>query len=257
MIKSLIVEDEDLAAARLAEMIGRVANDVEIIGRTASVSETIEFLKSSNPDLMFLDINLSDGFSFEIFEAQRFETPPIIFTTAYSEYAIRAFELNSVSYLLKPITPENLSQALEKYRHFKWAEDEQDTQQVNYKKLIDDLLNPFKERFLIKINNKLETIKVEDIGYFFSEDKVSFIMLKSGRYVPIDYSLKTLSEQLDPSKFFRINRKYLVHINSIREMYYTSKSKIKVELQPENANESDLIFVAIEKVGLFKKWLSK
>ena len=119
MIRALIVEDEDLAARRLIEMIGRLPEEIEIIGRTSSIKDTIAFLKTMEFDLMFLDINLSDGFSFEIFEPMGFETPPIIFTTAYSEFAIRAFELNSISYLLKPVTAENLSLALKKFKIYK------------------------------------------------------------------------------------------------------------------------------------------
>ena len=257
MIRALIVEDEDLAARRLMEMIGKLPYEIEIVGRTSSIKDTIAFLKTREFDLMFLDINLSDGFSFEIFEPIGFETPPIIFTTAYSEFAIRAFELNSISYLLKPVTIEHLSLALNKFKIYNRDNKNLEEQNSRYKNLIDDLLNPFKKRFLVKINNRLKTINVEEISYFYSEDKLCFILLKNGQKVPVDYSLKTLSEQLDPLQFFRLNRKYLVHIDSIGEMYYTSKSKIKIELEPENPNEKEPIFVAIEKIGLFKKWLSR
>ncbi|MGD1947262.1 MAG: LytR/AlgR family response regulator transcription factor [Croceivirga sp.] len=256
MIRVLIVEDEDLAARRLIEMIGRLPYNIEIVGRTTSIEDTIAFLKTMDFDLMFLDINLSDGFSFEIFEPIGFETPPIIFTTAYSEFAIRAFELNSISYLLKPVTTENLTVALKKFKTYDRNDKNLQEQNNRYKKLIEDLSNPYRKRFLVKINNRLKTITIEKISYFFSEEKLCFMQLKTGQRVPVDYSLKNLSEQLDPLKFFRVNRKYLVHIDSIREMYYTSKSKIKVELEPVNPNETEPIFVAIEKIGLFKKWLS-
>ena len=256
MIRVLIVEDEDLAARRLIEMLSRTSEEIDIIGRTSSVKETHEFLLEQTPDLMFLDINLSDGYSFSIFDKEGFDTPPIIFTTAYSEFAIKAFELNSISYLLKPVTQEHLSLALKKYKHLKELASTEDNLQ-KYQKLFKDILNPYRERFLIKLNHKLETVKVEDISYFFSEDKVTFIMLSTGKTLPIEQSLKTLERELDPTNFYRINRKYLLHISSISKMYYTSKSKIKVELTPANSNDSDLIFVAIEKVGQFKKWLAK
>lgn len=257
MIRALIVEDEDLAARRLIEMIDRMPYKIEIVGRTSSIKDTIAFIKTMEFDLMFLDINLSDGFSFEIFEPIGFETPPIIFTTAYSEYAIRAFELNSISYLLKPVTTENLYLALKKFKIYNGNHKNREEQSNTYKKLVDDLRNPFKKRFLVKINNRLKTINIEEIGYFFSEDKLCFMLLKNRQKIPLDYSLKTLSEQLDPLQFFRINKKYLIHIDSIKEMYYTSKSKIKIELNPENPNEDGPIFIAIEKIGMFKKWLSR
>ncbi|MEM8509788.1 MAG: LytTR family DNA-binding domain-containing protein [Bacteroidota bacterium] len=257
MIRALIVEDEDLAARRLIEMIDRLPYKIEIVGRTASIKDTIAFIKTMEFDLMFLDINLSDGFSCEIFESIGFETPPIIFTTAYSEYAIRAFELNSISYLLKPVTTESLSLALRKFKIYNEIDKNREEQNKKYKKLVDDLRNPFKKRFLVKINNRLKTINIKEISYFFSEDKLCFMLLKNRQKVPLDYSLKTLSEQLDPLQFFRINKKYLIHIDSIKEMYYTSKSKIKIELNPENPNEDEPIFIAIEKIGMFKKWLSR
>ena len=256
MIRAVIVEDEALEARRLIEMIDRLPYKIEIVGRTSSIKDTIAFIKTVEFDLMFLDINLSDGFSFEIFEPIGFETPPIIFTTAYSEYAIKAFELNSISYLLKPVTTENLSLALNKFKIYNGNHKNREEQSNTYKKLVDDLRNPFKKRFLVKINNRLKIINIEEISYFFSEDKLCFMLLKNRLKIPLDYSLKTLSEQLDPLQFFRINKKYLIHIDSIKEMYYTSKSKIKIELDPENPNENEPIFIAIEKIGMFKKWLS-
>jgi len=254
MIKVLVVEDEDLAAQRLQELIRETAPDIEIVGRTSSIEETVRFLKAQEVDLMFLDINLSDGYSFSIFEKSEYKTPPIIFTTAYSQYAIKAFELNSISYLLKPIKVEALQLAIEKYRHLSEANKERLDE--DYSKLIEDFLKPYKERFLVKVNNKLETVSVADISYFYSEDKLTFIMLHTGRYVPIEFSLKALEDKLDPAQFYRVNRKYLVHINSIKEMYYLSKSKIKIELNPPNKNDKELNFVAVEKIGKFKKWLS-
>ncbi|MEM6726539.1 MAG: LytTR family DNA-binding domain-containing protein, partial [Bacteroidota bacterium] len=194
------------------------------------------------------------GFSLSIFEEGDFKPPPIIFTTAYSQYAIRAFEYNSISYLLKPIKQEALQHAIEK---FYYAQENKPTyEDPNYKQLVQHLLKPYKERFLVKTNQKLETIQTIDISYFFSEDKLTFLMLKSGQSKPIDFSLKQLEEQLNPSDFYRINRKYLIHHSSIKEMFYASKSKIQVQLHPANKHEKQPIFVAIEKIGQFKKWLS-
>ena len=205
---------------------------------------------------MLLDINLSDGLSFSIFEKNDYNTPSIIFTTAYSEYAIKAFELNSVSYLLKPINRQDLKQAIDKYLYIKSKSSNQNHENKNYQDLMANFFKSYKERFLVKINNTLETIYIEDISYFYSEDKLTFIMLISGKTLPLDQSLKHIEQQIDPTQFYRINRKYLVSHNSIKKMYYTSKSRIKIELTPENKNDSDLNFVAIEKIGQFKKWLS-
>ena len=127
----------------------------------------------------------------------------------------------------------------------------------DYQKLIQDFFKPYKERFLIKFNNKLETILASDISYFYSEDKLTFAMLNSGRSLPIDLSLKQLEQELNPRDFYRINRKYMLSHASIQEMYYTAKSRIKVDIAPANKNEQEFIFVAIEKIGQFKKWLAK
>lgn len=253
MIKTLIVEDEHLAAQRLEAIIHEVDSSIEIIGRTSSIAETRDFIANNDIDLMFLDISLSDGFSFSIFKNQDFKTPPIIFTTAYSEYAIKAFQLNSISYLMKPIQREHLKSAIEKYKHFKESDE---NSSLPYQELLNTYLKSYKKRFLIKLNNRLEKIDVKDIAYFYSEDKLTFIKLYNGKSVPFDATLKTLEEEVNPSDFFRINRKYILNINAIQEMYYTSKSKIQVKLTPQN-NDSLPIFVAIEKLGQFKKWLSK
>ncbi|MGY6648149.1 LytR/AlgR family response regulator transcription factor [Wenyingzhuangia sp. IMCC45574] len=255
MIKALIVEDEDLAAQRLKAIIEEVAPTVSIIRRTTSIAETRDFLASTNVDLMFLDINLSDGFSFSIFNNKDFKTPPIIFTTAYSEYAIKAFELNSISYLLKPIKREELKKAIEKYNHhFSKTENNFHPEQISY---LNEIFKKYKQKFLVKVNNRLTSVDIKSINYFYTEDKLTFIMLESGKSLPYEQSLKSIELEINPNDFFRINRKYLIHHRAIKEMYYSSKSKIKIELTPANKQDNQLNFIAIEKIGQFKKWLSK
>lgn len=253
MIKVLIVEDEDLAADRLAKALREIDSEIDIVGRTTSVEETKAFLEANEIDLFFLDINLSDGYSFDIFKNDQVNLTPIIFTTAYSEFAIKSFELNSVSYLLKPINRKQLIAAYEKFKHLhnanKWHA-------VDYNQLLEGLMLKQKKRFLIKVNTKLHAINSEDIAYFFTEDKLSFMMLWTGKLFPIEKSLKAIELELHSSSFFRINKRYLVHLEAIEQMYYTSKSKIKIELKPSNKNDVSPIFVAIEKIGKFKKWLS-
>lgn len=255
MIKALIVEDEILAADRLQVLIHEIASEIKIENKTHSVYDTIAYLKEYSVDLIFLDINLSDGLSFEIFDQIKNRTP-IIFTTAYSEHAIKAFEQNSISYLLKPIKREELALAISKFKTY-YDSNNRTRFAVNfdYQELFQNFTT-YKKRFLVKMNNSLEAIDVNEINYFYSQDKVTFLVTESGNRLPIELTLKQIESELDPSVFFRINRKYIIALESIKKMYYVSKSRIKVELTPENSYESDDVFVAIEKIGKFKKWLS-
>lgn len=246
MIKAVIIEDEHLVAERLKTMAESIDPEISIIKIIMSVAEAITYLSTNKPDLIFLDINLSDNYCFKIFEQVNVQSP-IIFVTAYSEYAIKAFELNSIDYLLKPISYNNLQKSLEKFK--KWA------LLPDYNRLIIDLESRYKKRFLVKLNNQLRSIAIENIAYFFSEDKLTFITLHDGKKLPFEYSLKKIEEQIDPTHFFRVNKKYLISLNAIDQMYYVSKSKIRIILKP--VREKENIFVAIEKIGTFKIWLSK
>ncbi|WP_109437083.1 MULTISPECIES: LytR/AlgR family response regulator transcription factor [Aquimarina] len=247
MTKAIIIEDESIAAIRLQNLIHEVNDQITIIKVLSSVNESIHYLSSENPDLIFLDINLSDGYSFEIFKILEINIP-IIFTTAYSEYAIKAFEQNSIDYLLKPINKEALQRSISKFSLLNKKE------LPKYKDLYLHNGQGFKKRFLVKMNSSLKTVDITEIAYFYTQEKLTFIALWSGKKMPIDFSLKKLELELDPSVYFRINKKYIINLKSIGEMYYTSKSRIKVSLNP-SPNE-DNIFVAIEKLGKFKKWLS-
>ena len=247
MIYAVIIEDEELSAVRLQKLIQEVCKDVVISKILSSVKESIAYLSSNEPDLIFLDVNLSDGYCFEILETVTIKTP-IIFTTAYSEYAIKAFEHNSIDYLVKPVDKNALKRSIQKYSNLK------EWQIPNYKGLKAYNEWNYKKRFLIKINQQLVQVNIEDIAYFYSEDKLSFIRKWDGKKIPVEYSLKKLEEIIDPREFFRINRKYIVHLNAIKQMYYTSKSRIKIELNPESDDNEAI--VAIEKLGAFKKWLS-
>jgi two-component system response regulator LytT len=248
MIKAVIVEDEAIAATRLKLLLKEINADVKIVAVLASVHEAIEYLSVIKPDLLFLDINLTDGSSFDIFKKLNINIP-IIFTTAYSEYALKAFEQLSIDYLLKPIKKELLSKSIEKYVSLTG-----NNQNFDYDLLANALKNNYKKRFLVKINQQLRSIEISDVAYFFSEDKLSFIKTKEGYKIPLEHSLKNLESMLDPKEFFRINKKYLINHTAIKDMYYTSKSRVKLNLKPSPADEN--IFVAIEKLGTFKKWLS-
>ncbi|WP_083629611.1 LytR/AlgR family response regulator transcription factor [Tenacibaculum agarivorans] len=247
MMHSIIIEDEDIAAIKLQKMIQELDAEIHIARILSSVKESIAYLKEHKPDLIFLDINLSDDNSFEIFNVVTDIKSKIIFTTAYSEYAIKAFELNSIDYLLKPIAKKDLERSLQKMKSLN------EIHIPNYKNLLTIEAN-YKKRFLIKQNNSLLTVTVEEIAYFFSEDKLTFIKLKNNKKLPIDETLKKLETLINPSQFYRINRRYLIHISSIEKMYYSSKSRIILHLKPPA--EEQQVTVAIEKLGKFKKWLS-
>lgn len=246
MIKAIIIEDEEIAAIRLQNMIQEADGSIVIQKIIHSVKQAVAYLSSNTPDLIFLDIHLSDSNSFEIFKEVEIHTP-IIFTTAYSEYALKAFKQNSIDYLLKPISGESLGKAIEKFKKFGTS------QTPDYRAIFSEEPQ-YKKRFLVKMNKALQTVDVSEISYFYSEDKVTFVKLKNGKSVPLDDTLTAIENQLDPKEFFRINRKYLVGIHSIKKMYYASKSKIQVDLEPES--EEFNVFVSVERLGKFKKWLS-
>lgn len=249
MIQAIIIEDEEIAAIKLQNMVHELDSEILITRILPSVKESVNYLKENSPDLIFLDINLSDDNSFEIFNQIANITSKIIFTTAYSEYAIKAFEQNSIDYLLKPIAKEKLQRSLDKLKQF----EKQYEHHIDYAKLLGNVEDSYKKRFLVKNGNQLRTINIEEIAYFYSEDKVTFIKLKNSERLPIESSLKNIENMIDPKNFYRINRKYLVHTTSISKMYYSSKSKIILHLTPKP--EDSQIAVAIEKVGKFKKWL--
>lgn len=245
MIKVIIIEDEILIAERLKKMIESIEPEMNVVEVIDSVKEAISYLSDSIPDLIFLDINLSDDYCFKIFEEVNV-TCPVIFVTAYSEYAIKAFEINSIDYLLKPISIPNLKKSIDKYKSLKTF--------PNYSKMLD-MESRYRNRFLVKLNNQLKSISIDNIAYFFSEDKLTFAYLNDGRKLPLDFSLKKIEEEINPKEFFRVNKKFLISVNSIQEMYYVSKLKLKLILKPNFGREN--IFVAVEKVGEFKFWLSK
>ena len=249
MIQAIIIEDEEIAAIKLQNMIQELDTNIRIARILPSVKESVSYLKENIPDLIFLDINLSDDNSFEIFNQVGTITSKIIFTTAYSEYAIKAFEQNSIDYLLKPIAKEKLQRSLNKLKQY---EDHHQIQ-LDYAQLLGNIEDSYKKRFLVKTGNQLKTVDIEEVAYFYSEDKITFIKLKKGERLPIESSLKSIENVVNPKDFYRINRKYIIHTSSISKMYYSSKSKIILHLIP--IPDDPQVTVAIEKIGKFKKWL--
>jgi len=250
-MKILIIEDENLAAKRLIKLVKEEIPDCEIFGNLDTVVASVEWLKNNpEPDLIFLDIQLADGISFEIFEKIKINSP-IIFCTAYDQYAIKAFKLNSIDYLLKPVDPEDLSHALNKFQSGRKVPSVTLDQ---IKLLLQPAQKTYKNRFLVKIGERIQTIDIQEIAYFFSEDKVTLLQTRQGKKFIVDYTLDEVEDMLDPERFFRLNRKYISSINAVKEVFTYSNSRLKIHL--ENCSDNDIL-ISRERMGLFKNWLGQ
>ncbi|WP_339697540.1 LytTR family DNA-binding domain-containing protein [uncultured Marixanthomonas sp.] len=247
----LIIEDEKPSARRLKRMLEKL--DVTVNHTLHSVEESIQwFSNNPQPELIFLDIQLSDGLSFEIFDAVSI-TSSIIFTTAYDEYALQAFKLNSIDYLLKPIDQEDLEKAVEKYKTFK---PQQQNVQLNFEDIKKMLTNPvereYKKRFTTKIGQHLKMISVDDIECFYSENKGTYAYTTEGRDYLLDTTLEQLENELAPETFFRVNRTFFININTIKDIISYTNSRLQLKL---NSYSDQDIIVARERVKDFKIWL--
>lgn len=250
-MKVLIIEDEKPSARRLQRMLKRM--NIEVDTLLHSVEESIDWFKNNtHPDLIFLDIQLSDGLSFEIFEAVSI-TSAIIFTTAYDEYALKAFKLNSIDYLLKPIDEEELEVAVLKYKS---RVPQQQKVTLDFNDIKQLLVNPiereYKKRFSVKVGQHLKLIQSDEIECVYSENKGTYLYTNQGRNYLIDLTLDELETELEPNMFFRINRKFYVNINAIEDMLSYTNSRIEIKL---NTYKDYEIIVARERVKEFKNWL--
>jgi len=251
-MKAIIIEDEKLSAEHLILLLKKIDASIEIIATYDSVKKSIEaFNKGVKADVLFVDIHLADGLSFDIFSKTNIDTP-IIFTTAYDEYAIKAFTVNSLDYLLKPIGIADLKRSLEKFK------------KINHSQLspiIKDIAEAyhnnekqFKNRFMVKMGDSISSIKTDEISHFISEDGLVVLITKLGKKYVIDYTLDTLETLIAPDTFFRINRKVIIHINSIQKVNTYFNSRLKLNF--ESLAEDDCI-VSRERVNDFKRWLDK
>jgi len=250
MYKVLIIEDEKPAAEWLRQLIVKFDSQISILNVIDSVSGAVEwFQKNQAPDLVFMDIQLADGLSFAIFE--RVKVPcPVIFTTAYEEYAIKAFKVNSVDYLLKPIAFNELEAAFQKFGAKQQAVPEVTIELLN--KVKDMLQKQYKTRFVIKVGEHLKSIPVEDILFFYSLDKATFLCTTDFKTYLVDYSLDRISEMVEERRFFRINRKYILNNQSIADIVFYSNSRLKIKLKKP---DEESIIVSRDKVAAFKEWL--
>jgi DNA-binding LytR/AlgR family response regulator len=248
----LIIENEKPAADKLIRLLMKIENSINILGVIETVEGTINRLQENpQPDLILMDIQLDDGLCFEIFETANIEIP-IIFTTAYDEYILKAFKVNSIDYLLKPIEEGSLDAALTK---FKKLYADKDPFKRDFKQLLFEFRNQFKSRFLIKIGDKYRSVPIGEISHFHINERSVFLSDFQGKDYGIDYSLEQLQTIVDPRKFFRINRECIVNIESISLMYSYSSSRLQLTLK--NMEKSDLFVVSRDKVSEFKKWIDR
>ena len=248
-MKAIIIEDELPASRRLSKLIAETDPSIEIEKILDSVESSVEWFKQHpEPRLLFMDIHLSDGSSFEIFKKVSVQGP-VIFTTAYNEYAIDAFKVNSIDYLLKPIKKLDLEAALFKLKNLLPNFTNEQIANVS-----NDHNSKYKERFVIKFGNKIKTLMADEIAYFYSKDKLSFICDTEGRNYPFDMSLDKIEGLLNPDIFFRVNRQILTHSKSIVDIQTSTKSRIILTIQPSTPIES---IISSERSSLFKKWLKK
>lgn len=250
----LIVEDEIQAAKRLENLITELLPQAKINGRTDSIKSAVKWLKANpQPDLIFMDIQLGDGLSFEIFEMTDV-TSPVIFTTAYDEYALKAFKVNSIDYILKPVDKDELQAALDKLKNLTSANREPGKFAGSISEVMSLLTKKYKERFVIKIGEHLRTIEVKDINFFFSAEKATFCSTREGRTHILDFTLDQLELMLNPADFFRINRKYIVCTAAIEDIISYTNSRLRLVLK--GSEDTDII-VSRERVQEFRQWLDR
>ena len=260
-MKILIVEDEDLAVKKIRKTLNEVDEKAEVVGVADSISGTVDWLQNNpSPDLILMDIELSDGQSFEIFSRVPVKSA-VVFTTSYDEYALKAFKVNSIDYLLKPIQKEDLESALNKYKQMKemYADGNGNRPELNMDFLVKELqqkLQPkeFRKRFLVKHGQKLVSIEIDEIAYFFSDGRLNFFKTDDNRKFVVDYTMDELEEMLDAQKYFRISRAFYVSVRSISQIHDYFGNRLLLHLKPAVEKEA---IVSREKVSDFKKWMGK
>ena len=250
-MKAVIIEDEKIAADLLRNLINQLDENIEVVTTLQTVEDSIEWLENNqHPDIMFVDIHLADGSSFSIFEKTEVRCP-IVFTTAYNEYALKAFEVNSIDYLLKPINKDDLQRALNKYKNLKG-----DNKDLDYKKFVSRFLNEgnvnnYKEYFLVPERDKLIPLAAKDIAYIYIDLKLIKAVTFSGKVYYLNQNLDEMMNQLNPKNFFRANRQYIVAHESIKDvsMWFGNKISLNLVIPTE-----EKIIVSKARVAEFKNW---
>lgn len=251
MIRTLIIEDEEPAVLRLKKLLLETEPDIEVVDILESVESAVSWLhENSHPDLMMLDIQLADGVSFDIFRKVKVDCF-VIFTTAYDEYAIKAFELNSIDYLLKPIDRKKLSNSLQKFKKLK-----QTSRQMDISDLIESIESwktGYKKRFAISIGSRIKSVETAEIAFFYSMEKNTFLNTFDGHEYPVDFSLDRVESIIDPDIFFRINRQYIVNYKAIEKINVLSKSRLELKV----TGTSEKLLVSTAKSHSFRMWIDK
>ncbi len=254
-MKVLIIEDEELAVRKLEKILASMEIPIQVVGVTDSIESSVAWLENNpTPDLILMDIELADGQSFEIFNCTEVLSP-VIFTTSYDEFALKAFKVNSVDYLLKPIQKEEMQAALDKFAKTQ----SKAKSDVNIDNLVEALSQKlqskeYRKRFLVKHAQKLLSLEVDDIAYFYSDGRVNFFKTRDNRRIIIDYTLDELEEMLDPRAFFRISRSFLISIACVEKIDDYFGNRLILNLRPQNDKEA---LVSREKVADFKTWMGK
>jgi DNA-binding LytR/AlgR family response regulator len=253
-MKILIIEDETQAAQRLEKLVREIYPSADIVGKFDTVKKSVQWFKTNPaPDLALMDIQLADGISFQIFEQVEVQCP-VIFTTAFDEYALKAFKVNSIDYILKPVAKDELQAAFKKWESHRGSKVETQQMLDNIGQALQMLSKKYKTRFVIKVGEHLRTIEVDTIRYFFSQDKTTFCVTEDNRNFILDFTLEQLEEMLNPEEYFRINRKYLIRSSSLQDIVSFSNSRLKLVLKGSQDND---IIVARERVQDFKSWLDR
>jgi DNA-binding LytR/AlgR family response regulator len=240
MIKCVIIEDEQHAANYLTYLLARCDYKIEVLTVIDTLADATTWLATNEPDLIFMDIQLGDGNSFSLFNTLKIDTP-IIFTTSYSNYAIEAFKVNSISYLLKPFELDDLNNALHKFFHLRSPQDQDNQESTRYQK-----------RFLVSLPNSLRVLNDDDIAYFMVQNRHVFIVLNTGESLLFDNTLEALEEKLNPDLFFRINRQFIVRRGAIQNMFNETRGRVRIETG--HASREEMI-VSIDRSNEFKEWL--
>lgn len=258
-MRILIIEDEDLAVKKLKKTLYQINPSLEIAGTADSITSSVEWLQSNPaPDLILMDIELSDGQSFQIFNLTEVKSP-VIFTTSYDEFALKAFKVNSVDYLLKPVQKEELELALDKLDKMKKNFSVSQPPEFNINSIVKELQQTlqnkeYRKRFLVKHLQKLVSIDIDNISYFFSDERLSFFKTFDDKKYIIDYTIDDIEGMIDPKQYFRINRAFLVSVKSIDQISDYFGSRLKLTLKPSIDKE---VLVSREKVTEFKQWMGK
>jgi DNA-binding LytR/AlgR family response regulator len=252
MIRTLIVEDEAPAAARLAKLLKEIEPDAQVLDIIDSVEGAVKWLRENeHPDLLMLDIQLADGLSFDIFRKENIDSF-VIFTTAYDEYAIKAFELNSIDYLLKPVDRDRLRNSLLKYRKLSGK-----YPSVSIEKLMETIeagKSNYKARFAVNVGSRIISVETSRVAYFYTLEKNTFLCTRDNRQYPVDFSLDHLEQILDPERFFRINRQVIIEYTSIDHIHVLSRSRIKLETTPPARDD---MLVSTARTHSFRLWLDR